>query len=114
MKPTDRLLDAYRELEALNRRALEELQKGLDLATLNPVFERKAALSAFISDNPIGSLQAAPEALKSLLEAQSEALNAESRLGQALQSMVSSFENMGSDRKNVKSLDLGRRWDYSG
>lgn len=114
MNPTESLLAAYRELEALDRSALEQLNRGLDLASLEPVFERKAALSAFIGANPIGSLQADSDALRSLLEAQSAALNAESRLGQALQAVVSSFENMGSERKNVKSLDLGRRWDYSG
>lgn len=104
------LLSHYQELEDLSQHALTSLKNGLDLHALGPIFERKAALNALISQTAMVEPQADSRALKALLEAQARATRAESELAQLLQVFVSSY---GTNQALPRS-DSGKKWDVKG
>jgi hypothetical protein len=105
------LLDLYRELKALNERALRVLESGADLAALEPLFEQKAALSAQLSRVDLTNLS---EDRAALLAAQQDAALSESNLVKALHPFVSSNENKSFLRPQKAPERPGKGFDFLG
>src|SRR6478735_373164 len=105
------LLELYRELKALNERALSILDSGADLAALEPLFEQKASLSAQLGRVDLTNLS---EDRQALIAAQQEAALSESNLVKALHPFVSSNENKAFFRPQKSPERPGKGFDFLG
>jgi hypothetical protein len=114
MSVADDLVKAYSELQNLSREVEASLKNGVDLAVLTPLFERKAAVSEQIKAWGVPGSDLEPAQLKRLLDAQSQAAQAEADLVQALQAIVSSIGTIGMRKSSAAESQTGKKWDLSG
>lgn len=108
------LVDAFDELAALNRSALQKLEEGLQVDQLEGVFARKAALSGLIDTQAMTGLKSDPEGLERLLAAQKQAAESEAHLLAKLQGLVSNFETLKNRSIFDKANPPGSRWESLG